>query len=207
MPHYPINLDLRNRKCVVVGGGEVAERKVETLLEFDAAVVVIAPELTSRLECHAEQGLIGHLRGVYAAEMLEGAFLVFAATDDREVNCAVSEECRNRGILVNVADDPELCTFFVPAMVRRGDFVIGISTSGKSPALAKRARESLETEFGPEYGDLADLMGELRDEVKSKCPDQADRNRAFVRILDSDVLDLLAQGKRDEAMEKARECI
>jgi precorrin-2 dehydrogenase/sirohydrochlorin ferrochelatase len=207
MPHYPINLDLRNRRCIVVGGGEVAERKVETLLEFDAAVVVIAPELTPRLECHAEQGLIEHISGVYAAEMLEGAFLVFAATDDREVNRAVSEECRKRGILVNVADDPELCTFFVPAMVRRTDFVIGVSTSGRSPALAKRVRESLESEFGPEYGELADLMGELRDEVKSKYPDQADRNRAFVRILNSDVLDLLAQGKRDEAMEKARECI
>ncbi|MCX6374504.1 MAG: bifunctional precorrin-2 dehydrogenase/sirohydrochlorin ferrochelatase [Armatimonadetes bacterium] len=207
MPHYPINLDLKNRRCIVVGGGEVAERKIETLLEFDAAVVVIAPELTSRLECHAEQGLIEHVAGEYAPEMLEGAFLVFAATDDREVNRAVSEECRNRGILVNFSDDPEVCTFFVPAMVRRGDFVIGISTSGKSPALAKRVRESLETEFGPEYGELADLMGELRDEVKSKYPDQADRNRAFVRILSSNVLDLLAQGKRDEAMEKARECI
>jgi len=207
MPHYPINLDLKNRRCIVVGGGEVAERKVETLLEFDAAVVVIAPDLTSRLECHAEQGLIQHLRGAYAPEMLEGAFLVFAATDSREANRAVSEECRKRGILVNVADDPELCTFFVPAMVRRGDFVIGISTSGRSPALAKRVRESLESEFGPEYGELADLMGELRDEVKSKYPDQADRSRAFVRILNSNVLDLLAQGKRDEAMEKARECI
>lgn len=207
MPHYPINLDLKNRRCIVIGGGEVAERKIETLLEFDAAVFVIAPELTSRLECHAEQGLIESVHGMYSPEMLDGALLVFAATDDREVNRAVSEECRKRGILVNVADDPELCTFFVPAMVRRGGFVIGISTSGRSPALAKRVRESLETEFGPVYGDLADLMGELRDEVKSEYVDQADRNRAFVRILNSNVLDLLAQGERDEAMEKARECI
>ena len=207
MSHYPINLDLRNRKCVVVGGGVVAERKVETLLEFGAAVVVIAPELTPRLSNLATGERIEHLIAPYDPESLEGASLVIAATDDPAVNKTVSSEAQRRGIPVNVVDDPELCTFLVPAIVRRGDLVISISTSGKSPAMARRLREELESQFGPEYGELADLLGELRDEVKAKYPDQAERNRAFVRILDSDVLDLLRQGKRDEAMERMRKCI
>ena len=133
--------------------------------------------------------------------------LVIAATNDREVNKAVSSEAQRRGILVNVADDPELCTFFMPAVVRRGDFIVSVSTSGKSPALAKRVKGELESRFGPEYGELADLLGELREEVKAKYPNEEDRRQAFSRILSSDVLDLLGQGKRDEAIERARKCI
>ena len=207
MPHYPVSLNLKNRKCVVIGGGEVAERKVETLLEFGASVSIVAPELSPRLRSLKQEGLVTHVGGVYMPEVLDGALLVIAATDDREVNRSVSSESQRRGILVNVADDPELCTFFMPAVLRRGDLVISVSTSGKSPALARRLREELESRFGPEYGQLADLLGELREEVKAGCTDPADRNRAFQRILDSDVLDLLRQGKRDEAIERARKCI
>ena len=207
MSHYPVSLDLTDRRCVVIGGGAVAERKVLTLLDFGAAVTVGAPDLTRRLRDLSAKGLIEHVAGRYAPEILEGAFLVITATDDREVNREVSSEAQRRGILVNVADDPELCTFFMPAVVRRGDFIVSVSTSGKSPALAKRVREELESRFGPEYGELADLLGELREEVKAKYPNEEDRRQAFGRILSSDVLDLLAQGKRDEAIERARKCI
>ena len=207
MAHYPIGVDLTNRRCVVVGGGVIAERKVETLLAFRAAVHVVAPELTERLSVLANEGTIEHAARVYEHGILDGAFLVIAATDHRETNKSVSAEAQRRGILVNVVDDPALCTFFVPAMVRRGDLVISVSTSGNSPAMARRVRERLESLFGPEYGKLAELMGSLREEVKTTYPDQADRNRAFVRILDSDVMDLLAQGKRDEALARARKCI
>lgn len=206
-PYYPITLNLANRKCVVIGGGAVAERKVETLLEFHAAVTVVAPELTPRLRDLAAGGAIRHEAEVYAPDALRGAFLVIAATDDREVNKAVSLESQLHGILVNVADDPELCTFFMPAVARWGSFVIAVSTSGKSPALAGWVRARLESCFGPEYGELADLLGELREEVKAKYPSREDRNRAFERILSSDVLDLLAEGKQDEAIERARKCI
>ena len=207
MSYYPINLNLRNKKCIVIGGGEVAERKVESLLEFGAAVTVIAPDLTARLSELACVGAIEHITERYMPGMLKGATLVIAATDDAETNKAISSEAQRLGILINVVDDPNLCTFFVPAMVRRGDLVISVSPSGKSPALARRMREELESHYGPEYGELADLMGELRDEVKAKYPDQPDRNMAYLRILDSDVLSLLKQGKRDEAMERARKCI
>lgn len=207
MPHYPISLDLNGKKCVVIGGGSVGERKVEMLLEFGASVTVVAPEITPAIRELASQKTIRYVPGVYTPASLQGMFLVIAATSERGVNRAISEECQRCGILVNVADDPDLCTFFVPAIVRRGDFTIGVSTSGRSPALAKRVRESLESSFGPEYGELAEVMGDLRDEVKAKYEDPADRVRAYERILDSDVLDLLAKGKRDEAVMKARKCI
>jgi len=207
MPHCPISLDLNGRKCVVIGGGSVGERKVEMLLEFGASVTVVAPAITPALRDLATKKAIRHIPSMYTPDMLNLAFLVIAATSERGVNRAVSEECERRGILVNVADDPDICTFFVPAIVRRGDFTIGVSTSGRSPALAKRVRESLESSFGPEYGELAEIMGDLRDEVKAKYEDPEDRVRAFERILDSDVLDLLAKGKRDEAVLRARKCI
>ena len=207
MPHCPISLDLNGKKCVVIGGGSVGERKVEMLLEFGASVTVVAPEITPAIRELASQKTIRYVPGVYTPSSLLGIFLAIAATSERGVNRAISEECQRRGILVNVADDPDICTFFVPAIVRRGDFTIGVSTSGRSPALAKRVRESLESSFGPEYGELAEIMGDLRDEVKAKYEDPEDRVRAYERILDSDVLDLLAKGKRDEAVMKAHECI
>ncbi len=207
MAHYSISIDLTDRRCVVVGGGAIAERKVETLLEFRAAVRVVAPELTERLSVLADQGTVEHAARVYEHGVLDGAFLVIAATDRRETNKSVSAEAQRRGILVNVVDDPALCTFFVPAIVRRADLVISVSTSGNSPAMARRVREKLESLFGPEYGELAELMGSMRDEVKARYPDQADRSRAFVRILDSDVMELLARGKRDEALARAQKCI
>lgn len=207
MAHYPVNLDLEDKRCLVVGGGEVAERKVEMLLDFGGRVVVIAPELTPRLESLAADSSVEHVACTYRPGMLKGAFLVIAATDEPEVNHAVAEEARHLGILVNVVDDPDFCSFFVPAVVRRGDLVIAVSTSGRSPSLARRLRERLEEELTPAYGDLADLLGELRDEVKAKYSDPADRTDAYCRILDSETLSLLSEGKRDEAIERARKCI
>jgi precorrin-2 dehydrogenase / sirohydrochlorin ferrochelatase len=207
MAHYPISVDLTNRRCVVVGGGAVAQRKVETLVEFGATVTLVAPELTPALRDLARNGQIEHAAGMYEPANLDGAFLAVAATDDPEVNKAVFAEAQRRGMLVNVVDEPDLCTFFVPAIVRQGDLVIGVSTSGKSPAMARRIREELEARFGAHYGELAGLLGELRDEVKARYPDMADRNRAYVRILDSDALDLLAKGRREEAVQRARQCI
>ncbi len=207
MAHYPVSLDLKGRRCVVVGGGAVAERKAEALVEFGAAVLVASPSLTSRLTELASGGQIEHIDSGYREELLNGAFLVIGATDDRETNRRISCDAQRRGILVNIVDDPELCTFFVPACIRRGDLVIGVSTSGKSPAMARRLREELEGQYGPEYGRLADLLGELRDEVKAKYPDPGERRRAFRRILDSDALRLLAEGRPDKALEAARKCI
>jgi precorrin-2 dehydrogenase/sirohydrochlorin ferrochelatase len=209
MAHYPINLDLRNRRCLVVGGGSVAERKVETLLEFGAEVTVVAPELTPSLSQLASSNSIRHIPASYTSDLsdLSDYALVFAATDDREVNKRVSADCQSRGILVNVVDDPELCTFFVLAIVQREDLIISISTSGRSPAMARWLRERLEASLGPEYGQLADILGDLRSEVKAKYPDPADRNQAYLRILNSDVLTLLSAGKEEEALTLARSLV
>ena len=207
MPYYPINLNLRNRKCVVIGGGTVAERKVKTLLKFGATVVVVSPELSIGLQEMLSRKQITHMASDYDPRYLREALLVIAATADRQINQTVALEADSHNILVNVVDDPELCTFFVPAIACRGDVVIGVSTSGKSPALARRIREQVESYFGLEYSLLADLLGELRDEVKGRYSDTNERNQAFVRVLDSDVLELLAQGHVAEAREKARQCL
>lgn len=207
MPYCPISIDLSNRRCVVIGGGQVAERKVEMLREFGARVTVVAPDITSRLAEMATDGSIEVVSGMYEPSVLNGALLAVAATNNREVNKAVFEEAQRQGILVNVVDDPDLCTFFVPAIIRRGDLVISVSTSGNSPLLARRLREQIESAFGPEYGQLVELMGMLRDEVKTLYNDPKQRNRAYERLIDSDVLDLLRQGRRDDAIARARECI
>jgi len=207
MAHYSISIDLDNRKCVVIGGGMVAERKVETFLEFGAAVAVVSPELTPRLRELVDQGKIEYAAEAYQPGHLEGAFLAVAATDDRDINTAVFAEAQQSGILINVVDVPELCTFYMPATVRRGDLVISVSTSGRSPAMARRIREEIESRFGEEYGELAEILGDMRDEIKARYPDIADRNRAYVRILDSDALSLLAIGRKEEAVKRAHECI
>ena len=198
---------------MVVGGGSVAERKVETLLEFGAEVIVIAPDLTPLLSALASSNSIRHLASSYQSDLSDQSdpsdrpFLVFAATDDREVNKRVSADCQSRGILVNVVDDPELCTFFVPAIVQREDLIISISTSGKSPAMARWLRIRLEEALGPEYGQLAGILGDLRSEVKAKYRDPGDRNQAFLRILNSDILELLRAGKQQDALSLAHELI
>jgi len=207
VPHYPISIDLTNRRCVVVGGGKVAERKVDTLREYGAAVAVVSPEVTPRISRLADEGSIELLTETYDHAVLDGAFVVIAATDDREVNKYISKEAQRKGILVNVVDDPELCSFFVPATVRRGDLTISVSSSARSPFLARRVKETLDALIGPEYAELVELMGVVRDEVKALYADQSERTRAYGRVLDSDVPELLRRGRRNEAYARARECI
>ncbi len=199
MPYYPIAVDLTGKKALVVGGGSVALRKVETLVEFGARVTVVSPEVCAEIDNLAGSGNVEIVRRGYESGDVAGAAMVIAATDDREVNAVVSADAKESGVLVNVVDDPELCTFIVQAVVRRGDLTISIGTSGKSPALARRVREQIEESFGPEYGDLAELMGEMRELAKDLPGSQPERERAFNKMLDSEILDLLRQGRRDDA--------
>lgn len=203
--YYPVYLDLSGRHCVVVGGGAVAERKVLTLLERGADVVVISPELTEGLSALAEQGKVHRIERHYQSGDLEGARLVFGATDDRPTNMAVFEEAEARGIPANVVDDPPLCSFIVPSIVSRGDLQIAISTGGASPALAKRIRVRLEEEFGSEYDTLMQLLGEFRVRVMGDVASPAARRRIFEAVADSDLLeriragaDITVQGLADE---------
>ena len=207
MAHYPINLNLRNRRCLVVGGGCIAERKAKTLSEFGAAVTVVAPELTIGIRQMIDSGILTYIEDVFNPDILDGIFLAVAATDDRDVNRSVYLESERRGILVNVVDDPELCTFYTPAVVQRGNLIISVSTSGESPTLARKIREDLELQFGNEYGELSRLLGELRDEVKSSYSQMGERCEAYSRIVESEVLELLTQGKYEEAKRRAKQCI
>lgn len=207
MTDYPICLNnLHRTRCIVVGGGNVAERKVRSLLETGATVRVISPDLTETLQEWAAQGAIQHVPRAYQPGDLEGAFLTFAATDNREINQAISVEAESRRSLVNVVDDPELCNFTVPAVVHRGSLTVSISTAGQSPALAAYLRQQIEEFVGPEYAHFLDILGELRDQVITSCP--ADRRRdLWYRLIESDILDLLRRGMIREAQEKANDLV
>lgn len=146
---YPVFIELLHRPCVVVGGGSVAERKVIVLLESGADVTVVSPELTEHLQKLVDERKLRHVARTYCGGALQGAFLVVAATGEEEVNRAVSHEARQRNMLVNVVDVPELCNFFVPAVCQRGDLQIAVSTSGRAPALARAIRRRLEKLIPP----------------------------------------------------------
>lgn len=192
-------MDLKGRDCVVVGGGEVAARKVESLLSCGAAVTVIAPKLAPEIAALAKGGRITHVGAEYSRQSLAGRALVIAATDSEKVNRAVYDDAVREGVPVNVVDVPELCTFIVPSFVERGDLLIAITTSGKSPAMAKRIRMEMEERFGPEYGEMLELMGEVRRLVRECEPDMDKRMRILTAVANSDLLDRIRGGERPSA--------
>jgi siroheme synthase-like protein len=201
MKTYPINLvGLEQRRCIVVGGGAVAARKVAGLLEANANIVVISPQIVPELEEYLADGRITLLRRAYRPGDLYGAFLVVAATNDPEVNRAVAHEAESLGCLVNVATEPTVSNFIVPATLRRGDLTIAISSGGTSPSLAQYLRMQLETIIGEEYATLIELLGELR--LAEQDEDGAmNRRRALVqRVLSSRILEII----REEGREAAR---
>ena len=199
MKYYPAYLDLRERPCVVIGGGAVAERKAIALLEAGASVTIISPALTQKLHKLSESGKITHIEKQYEEQDLSGAFLVIAATDSAEVNTRVASACRKKQVLVNVATPPEKSTFIVPSVVERGDLLIAISTSGTSPALAKKVRHDVEQRYGGEYELFLNNLSAIRKRVLEEIPDESKRRTVFQAIVDSDVIDLIRQGKTHAA--------
>ena len=159
---YMVNLSLDGRAVLVVGGGEIARRKVEDLLKARARVTVVAPQLCEGIVALAEEERVQVHARPYQAGDIGGAFVVIAATDDEELNAAIFKDATGRNVLVNVVDRPALCTFTVPATVHRGDLTIAIATEGRSPAFSSILREELEGRYGPEYGVLVELFGDLR---------------------------------------------
>jgi len=204
MAYYPIIMDLTGQKCLVVGGGEVALRKATSLVEAGAEVTIIAPDLHPSLR---ELGNTHIQERNWREGDISGYTLVFAATGDRVVNQAISDEAKANSIPVNVVDDPELCSFIVPACVRRGDLLIAITTSGASPMLSKKIRLELEERFGPEYAEFVSLLRELREVVKNRYTEQQDREAAFDRLVNCGILELLSAGRSEQARKKALECI
>jgi precorrin-2 dehydrogenase/sirohydrochlorin ferrochelatase len=191
MSYYPVLLDLTGKKVVVLGGGVVAQRKVESLIGCGADVHIISRELTSLLKGYVEEGKARHTGEEFTGEELNGAILVIAATDDASLNREVSRMAQRRGIFVNAVDQPSDCTFIVPSVVRRGDLIIAISTSGKSPALAKRIRERLSRQFGREYESFLLMMGRIREEIRSRGLPQKENSRIFHELIDSPILEAI----------------
>ncbi|MFH1351629.1 MAG: bifunctional precorrin-2 dehydrogenase/sirohydrochlorin ferrochelatase [Pseudomonadota bacterium] len=198
MSFYPILIQLEGKKAVVVGGGMVAQRKIDTLLAYHADVHVISRDLTPTLSKYLEEGRIGLLGHEFRDDYLDGAFIVIAATDDPLLNRQVSEKTSSRGLLINAVDQPADCSFIVPSILRRGDLLVAVSTSGKSPAFAKKVREELEEQFGDEYGSFLALMGRLRGEILGKGLSQDENKRIFLELVNSHILDAIAENDWNE---------
>lgn len=198
MHHLPINLDVRNKVVIVVGGGDVAGRKVLSLIDAGALVTVIAPHLNDALRQLLAANRIIHLARNYADGDLAEAFLVIAATDDNAVNRAVAKEARMRSILADIADTPELGSFTMPAVMSRGDLVITVSTSGKSPALAKKIREELEEVFGIEYGATLRLLGGIREKLLTEKGNSAYNKSLLSQLVAHGLPELIKEKRYDE---------
>lgn len=206
-PYYPIYLDIENRNVVIIGGGNVCARKAETMMRYGARVTVVSPDFTDEIEAWAREGCLAINRKPYDASDLEGANIVIASTDIQAVNEQIAADCRARRIPVNVVDVTPLCEFIVPAIIESGSIQIAVSTGGKSPALARTLKEDLQRTIGPEYAEVNDVLGTLRDGAKRVLPTDVDRKRFFDGIIADGILDLLRQGKRREAYETiARAC-
>lgn len=186
--YYPAFLNLTNKKCVVVGGGKVAERKITSLLECGARVLVISPELTAKLSKYKTSGSILHKSRQYRKGDLKGAFLVIAATSNDLANKAISNEAKN---LLNVVDVPELANFIVPAVVKRGPLQIAISTSGTSPAMAAAIRKELEIRYSKQFGSYLSFLGRLRRDIQKNGYGKDDRERFFKKTVSQEILKLL----------------
>jgi len=178
---YPIILELSGQACVVIGGGQVAERKVDGLLAADAAVTVVSPTLTGVLAALARERRIAHVGRRYRRGDLAGQVLAFVATGDRRVAAAVAREGRRRGVWVNAADDPAHCDFYLPSVIRRGRLLVAVATAGASPALARAVREEIERRLPAEYAALTQTVAEVRRDLRARgtSPDAATWNRAL----------------------------
>ena len=206
MKYYPLFMDLAGRACLVVGAGAVAARKVRSLLECGARVTVVGERPAAAFRALERRGARLLQRRFRAGDVARQA-LVFAATDDSAVNAAVAAAARRRGIPVNAADDPPNCTFIVPALVRRGDLTVAVSTGGKSPAAARLVKERIASMLGDEYAALVRLLGAHRTAMKEQVPGQARRARAWKRMLDEGILDALRMGSGREALATLRRCV
>jgi siroheme synthase-like protein len=202
MGFYPVSLDLGGRACVVVGGGVVAQRRVEALLEAGAVVTVVSPAVTAVLANLAGVGRIRHVARAYSPGDLAGAALAFAAADDATVTPAVAREARERGIWLNAADDPEHCDFILPGVVRRGVLTVAVGSGGASPALTRALREHLDGQLGNEWVALGELAATARRDLRAAG--RAANADTWRLALGADVRALLAEGRVEDARGRLR---
>jgi precorrin-2 dehydrogenase / sirohydrochlorin ferrochelatase len=201
--YYPIYVNIEDKDCIVIGGGDVGERKVLRLLDCGARVTVVSEILTPALQVLRDERRIRSIHASYEPGQVEDAFLVIGATDQDAVNERIAADCRQKGVMVNIVDDPDRCDFILPSLCEQGDLSIAISTGGKSPALAKKIRRELERTYGPEYALLLNIMGDLRGIVKAAGRPSDDNRNLFENLLQSPILEAI----RHEQWERVRQII
>jgi len=192
---YPIILDLAEKKVLVIGAGEVGERKINSLVQAGADVTVVSETCPGPVRKLAVDKKLKLIERAYRQGDCEGYFLVIGATDSEDTNREISDECRRLGLLVNIVDRPELCSFYVPAVVRRGDLQIAITTSGKSPALAREIRKELQEQYGEEYAVFIERLGNLRDKIKHEISDNPGERNKRIREMFEREFGLFMNGK------------
>ncbi len=205
--YYPLFLNLDGERALVIGGGQVAERKIRSLLRYGAVVTLVSPEITAGLEKLVKEKAVVLRRRPFRVSDLKGIRLAICATNDETLNRKAAREAEKRGILLNVVDVPELCRFIVPAVFRRGDLTVAISTGGGSPALAKKVRRELETHIGPEYTEFLGLLKRVRPAVQREVLDEGQRRALYHALTDSEALALLREGRKDAARQLFREIL
>jgi siroheme synthase-like protein len=202
---YPVNLVVAGKRCVVVGAGRIAARKIDALLAAGAAVEVVAPSVGDAVRTWADAGALILVERAFAPSDLDGAWLATAATGDADVDAAVFAAGEARRVWVNSADDPAHCSFTLMSVVRRGDLVVTVGTGGRSPALATFLRRRLDAEIGPEYVTLLDVLAEAREALQAAGRSTEDPD--WQQALDSGMLDLIRAGRVDDAKELLRSCL
>ncbi|HET9476060.1 MAG TPA: bifunctional precorrin-2 dehydrogenase/sirohydrochlorin ferrochelatase [Dehalococcoidia bacterium] len=200
MRYYPVFLDLNGKTVVVIGGGNIAHQKMENLIKVGAEVTVISPDLNEPMAALKAEGRFRHIEREYQTGDLEGYTLAFVATDDRAVNSAVADEGKARGVWVNAVDDPPYCDFIMPGIVQRGDLVIAISTSGRSPAMARKMREELTDFLSEEWVAMLELAAEVRAELRTR--DIMVDSDTWNAALDDELRHLLRENRYDEARQR-----
>ena len=197
-PYYPLFLNVKAMKCIVIGGGLIALRKVKDLLEHCADITVVSPYICKGIDDLLAQSKIRVFKRKYQVGDLDGSYLTVVATGDKSLNKKVVKEAKERKVLLNIVDDPELSDFIVPSVIHRGDISIAVSTGGKSPALARKIRTRLETHFADEYSALALLVNEVRTKLQQKGIKLS--SDAWQDALDLDIMvDLLRKGDSSKA--------
>lgn len=193
MCSYPVVLNLQNRAVLVIGGGKVAERKIDSLLESKAKVFLVSKDLTEHIKDLIKEKKIVFLGKEFSDEHLNGKFIIIVATDDHSFNSYVADKARKRGILVNVVDQPSECDFFVPSVLRRGDLIISVSTSGKSPFLSKKIKEELALIYGIEYQILLEIFSVIRKILIRAKRDDSVKNEVYEFLYNSKIIDKIKE--------------
>lgn len=195
MRYYPICLEIKGKVCIVVGGGEVAERKVLSLLNAGAEVKVVSPVVTERLQKISAEGGLLWIKRIYEEGDLEGAFLAYAASDNEDVNRRISDEAAKGRVLLNVVDQPEICDFIVPSVVERGLLTIAVSTGGASPAFARRMRLELEEMYGEEYAVFLEIMAAVRQKLLTKKDGSVNNRSIFNELASLPIPEMIRDGR------------